>query len=606
MTYSSSDDDDMSLQSVIKDIGGKSGQKQRSKRSWLIPGEQIQVKESQIGYLSPVGKIVGTLTITNYRLFFHGKSRECELNVPLGVVSRVEKVGYSNMSRGEDSYGLEIICKDMRNLKFSSRQENHSRRPVFECLQRYAFPISNKQTFFAFENKERFQEDGWSVYDPIKEYKRMGIPNDSWRLTKINSRYEFADTYPAILCVPAQATDADLEKVGNFRSRARIPVLSWIHPESQASLTRCSQPSVGVTARRSADDERCLQMVTEANAQSPKLYVMDARPEVNAKVNKAKGGGFESEENYRNAELVFLDIQNIHVMRESLRKMKDICFPRIDDKTWFSALDETRWLEHIRLILSGAARIADKIENHKTSVLVHCSDGWDRTAQLTALSMLLLDPGYRTLKGFELLIEKEWCSFGHKFAQRVGHGEEKHSDAERSPVFLQFIDCVWQLSRQFPTAFEFNTIFLITVLDHLYSCRFGTFLYNCEFQRFKEGVRDKTQSLWSFINSNYEMYLNPLYNPATASHVLTPCCSSRKVKLWNEYYLRWNPQDNSLQKMEDTQIIFRQLIRVRQALYEESHRLKSEQMSHRSAGNAAMIATGVTLSGNSHEWSSDV
>jgi len=48
----------------------------------------------------------------------------------------------------------------------------------------------------------------------------------------------------------------------------------------------------------------------------------------------------------------------------------------------------------------------------------------------------------------QVLVEKEWISFGHKFAQRVGHGDKNHSDSERSPVFLQFIDCVWQMTNQ--------------------------------------------------------------------------------------------------------------------------------------------------------------
>ena len=48
----------------------------------------------------------------------------------------------------------------------------------------------------------------------------------------------------------------------------------------------------------------------------------------------------------------------------------------------------------------------------------------------------------------QVLIEKEWLSFGHKFSQRVGHGDKNHSDSERSPVFVQFIDAVWQITKQ--------------------------------------------------------------------------------------------------------------------------------------------------------------
>lgn len=62
-----------------------------------------------------------------------------------------------------------------------------------------------------------------------------------------------------------------------------------------------------------------------------------------------KGGGYESEDAYQNAELVFLDIHNIHVMRESLRKLKDVVYPNIEDSHWFSNLESTHWLEHIKV-----------------------------------------------------------------------------------------------------------------------------------------------------------------------------------------------------------------------------------------------------------------
>ena len=77
-----------------------------------------------------------------------------------------------------------------------------------------------------------------------------------------------------------------------------------------------------------------------------------------------------------------------------------------------------------------------------------------------------------------VLIEKEWLSFGHKFQDRIGHAKDKANDAERSPVFLQFLDVVFQVLSQFPSAFEFSEKMLLFIADSLYSGRFGNFLYN--------------------------------------------------------------------------------------------------------------------------------
>lgn len=68
-------------------------------------------------------------------------------------------------------------------------------------------------------------------------------------------------------------------------------VLSWIHPESQAAIVRCGQPQVGPQDRRCKEDERYLQTILDANAQSHKLCIFDARQSsvaITNKVSKAK------------------------------------------------------------------------------------------------------------------------------------------------------------------------------------------------------------------------------------------------------------------------------------------------------------------------------
>jgi myotubularin-related protein 3/4 len=48
-------------------------------------------------------------------------------------------------------------------------------------------------------------------------------------------------------------------------------------------------------------------------------------------------------------------------------------------------------------LLRAAVTVVSAIEQEERPVLVHCSDGWDRTPQIVALAELLLDPYYRTI-----------------------------------------------------------------------------------------------------------------------------------------------------------------------------------------------------------------
>uniref|UniRef100_A0A665V0X5 Myotubularin-related protein 2-like n=1 Tax=Echeneis naucrates TaxID=173247 RepID=A0A665V0X5_ECHNA len=548
--------------------------------SALRYGAQVKISQNQdVMYICPFSGLVnGTLTITDFKLYFSNLERESPfiLEVNLGVINRLETISVS--TQGENTKGLELVCKVIliNHNQFLSHKQIISDQFDGTAFEDNTFLFPFWQPLFAFLYKEHFPVDGWKVYDPIAEYKRQGLPNESWTISKINSGYELCDTYPSIIVIPTNLTDEDIQQVAVFRAKHRIPVLSWIHPETQATIVRCSQPLVGPSDHRCKEDERFLQIIMDANAQSHKLTIFDARQSSVAITNRAKDGGYESESFYPNVELNFLEIPNIHVMRESLRKLKDVVYPTIDDAHWHSAIDQTHWLEYIRLLLAAAAKIADKLESGKTSVVIHCSDGWDRTSQLTSLAMLMLDSYYRTLRGFQVLVEKEWISFGHKFAARVGHGDENHANSERSPLFVQFIDCVWQMTQQFPAAFEFNELFLVTMLDHLYSCLFGTFLFNSEEERVAKDVQTKTVSLWSYINSQPDDFTNPFYVDYQY-HVLYPLVSSRHLELWTGYYARWNPHMRSQVPMHQT---LKELLILRAELQRRVEELQRETTSH--------------------------
>ncbi len=55
----------------------------------------------------------------------------------------------------------------------------------------------------------------------------------------------------------------------------------------------------------------------------------------------------------------------------------------------------------------------------------------------------------------------------------------------------------------------------MSLSDHAYASPFGTFLCDCEFERRRLGLKERTASLWSRLNHPdiLEGYLNCLYEP---------------------------------------------------------------------------------------------
>uniref|UniRef100_A0A8C7VME0 phosphatidylinositol-3,5-bisphosphate 3-phosphatase n=1 Tax=Oncorhynchus mykiss TaxID=8022 RepID=A0A8C7VME0_ONCMY len=450
------------------------------------------------------------IAMSSYRL--HIKFKDSIVNVPLQLIETVEC---------RDMFQLHVTCKDCKVVRcqFSTLEQcqewlkrlNAAVRPP-SCLEDlFSFPFHAWCVDVYAGEKEQHGElcrPGEHVTSWFKnEVERMGFDTqNAWRISDINSK--LCSSYPQQLLVPAWITDKELENVAAFRSWKRFPAVVFRHQSTGAVIARCGQPEVSWWGWRNADDEHLVQSIARACAvdcssrkhlangsyingtngiigtndlvdtdfessltnssevetlaiQPQKLLILDARSYAAAVANRAKGGGCECPEYYPNCEVVFMGMANIHSIRKSFQSLRFLCTQMPDPANWLSALESTKWLQHLSLLLKAALLVLNAVDRDHRPVLVHCSDGWDRTPQIAALSKLLLDPYYRTIEGFQVLVETEWLDFGHKFADRCGHGENSEDLNERCPVFLQWLDCVHQLQRQFPCSFEFNEAFLV-------------------------------------------------------------------------------------------------------------------------------------------------
>ena len=452
-----------------------------------------------------------------------------------------------------------------------------------------------------------------------RQFQRYKNNNCPWTVYQsVNAHYQLCGSYPSILAGPSSLNENSpdsvrvLQQSATFRSEQRLPVLTYASGRGGGSLWRCSQPKIGLQGNRSPADEwlmkQILDQAVQANTTEPprsppiprqvllqltgsasleqfakdwlpsfttgtssgslmvpcELKILDLRPRSSAMANRTGGYGYENTSNYPGSTLQFCGIGNIHAVRDAYQKISNTCMSAAtQDLQWVSQVEDSKWLHHIRNILTASWEAVYWIHVFSLPVVLHCSHGWDRTSQVACVAQLMLDPYYRTIPGFACLVEKDFMAFGHPFHTRCAHGvgtggagntssvvsntvntasnmakNDNFDEGQVSPVFLQFLDCVYQLVSLYPDAFEITTRYLLDLSDHVYSCRFGNFL--CDTEREREtvaGIRQRTHSIWDFLQARHAGRSS---KSLTGGVLLMPLPTLlRNVSLWTDRHAKF-------------------------------------------------------------------
>jgi len=434
------------------------------------------------------------------------------------------------IGRGEESGGrsgtISLRYKDLRliHLDIIGTDKYSALLQSLEQLAQVKEPTASYPYFYS--PGFRALEDGWCLFRPEEELAKLLKGGESeWRLTKLNSDFALSPSSGRLLLVPASLTDAQLEGAAKYRIGGRLPTLVARH--KAVPLVRASAPlSPG---RRSIDDEKAVAAVLCGRKRG---FILDVQV---VKQGERRQGDMEA--GYPRWKKVVVRLPGLQELRDSLTGLTVACNDVNSDK-WLSRLANTRWLSHVKEALNAACLAAQCLEKEDAPVMVVEQEGRDMALLITSLALIILDPDARTLHGFEALVEREWIQTGHPFWTRNGSnlGEGQNLVA---PVFLLFLDCVYQIHTQFPCSFEFSPGLLVVLADHSCSSNFGTFLWDCEKERRDGRVREQTVSLWSFLNQVeiLSQHLNCLYLPQPT--VIWPSVAPMSLGLWSGYFLRW-------------------------------------------------------------------
>ncbi|KAK5873954.1 hypothetical protein PBY51_018948 [Eleginops maclovinus] len=383
-----------------------------------------------------------------------------------------KKVLGSNQKLKFNPTELILYCKDLRIIRFCFGEAGpEGAKKVCLAIAHYSHPADLQLLFgFEYQGRRYHESKGERVNgsapreglrtpifdrpsDLDREIKRTGA--SEWRVCSINEGFAISQSLPEYIVVPVSLADQDLKQYSIFFTDQRIPLWCWNHPNGSA-LVRMAIINDPPQQRRI--DQKVFTAITKSHPQRSEVIRSD--------LDKC--------------------LPNIQDIQSAFFKVRQICvidhFEESDER-WLSSIENSRWLEYVRAFLKHSAEIVYQLDGKNCSVILQEEEDRDLNCVVSSLVQLMLDPHYRSIVGFQSLVQKEWVMAGHRFLDRCNH--LKKNDKEESPLFLLFLDCVSQMMNQYPAAFEFTESYLTVLSDSMWIPLFSTFLFNSSKQQAK-------------------------------------------------------------------------------------------------------------------------
>jgi len=479
----------------------------------LLPGEHCIARAHRVISYSTVqgltSGISGSLFVTTLKLSYklHLDSDETpkknlilgEWDVPLtSIYSLYEISGEGGDKKKKLALGstvntkidaIFILCKNFRFLQFNFKFAKIDQgRSVVNALLHHVRP-KKSNLLFAFEQKKK-------KYHPLS-----GNPSSStdWtsivdksgckevRITRVNEGWQVCTNLPQQFVVPSHVNDDQVSRLAGIFTGYRPPVWVWGSVDHGDIYV---QPNLNVQSSLQADQLRKTFYGVHIGRKIREVELAKVLPNQTL-----------IEDGYS----AILDLHCVDNAREA------------DKSDYLSRMEAIGWLAYISAVLRTATDVCEIIGRGETAVLID-SDGRGPALLVASLVQIFMEPDFRSRIGFQKLIQNNWVSLGYPFSAHNQICSPSNTNS-LTPLFLIFLDCVHQLTVQFPSLFEFRSVYLIDLLDTSLLPIFDTFIFDCEHDRQLAHRNPETplspSPAWNwevqFSRNHIKSWTNPLY-----------------------------------------------------------------------------------------------